>query len=74
MQISNNLFEEAKKLAQRERRTLKALVEKGLRRIISDRKKQDGFRLRKATFKGNGIQPHLANASWEGIRILSYKR
>jgi len=73
IQIPNSLFEEARKLAHRERTTLKALVEEGLRRIISDRKQRSGFRLRKATFKGNGIQPHLADASWDRIRELSYE-
>jgi hypothetical protein len=73
IQIPNSLFEEARKLAHRERTTLKALVEEGLRRIISDRRQRSGFHLRKATFKGNGIQPHLADASWDRIRELSYE-
>jgi hypothetical protein len=73
IQIPNNLFEEARKLAHRERTTLKALVEEGLRRIISDRKKRSSFHLRKATFKGNGIQPQLADVSWDRIRELSYE-
>jgi CRISPR/Cas system-associated protein Csm6 len=73
MQIPENLFEEARKLAQRERTTMKALVEEGLRRIISERKRRSAFRLRKATFKGAGLQPHVTGASWEQIRELSYE-
>lgn len=73
IQIPDSLFEEARKLAHRERTTLKALVEEGLRRIISERKQRGGFRLRKATFKGNGLQPHLAGAPWDQIRDLSYE-
>lgn len=73
IQIPENLFEEARKLAHRERTTMKALVEEGLRRIISERKRRSAFRLRKATFKGTGLQPHLAGASWEQIRELSYE-
>ena len=60
-------------MAQRERTTLRALVEQGLRRVIAERKRRGGFRLRKATFKGRGVQPHLAGASWEQIRELSYE-
>ncbi len=60
-------------MSQREQTTLKALVEEGLRRIISERKGRGRFRLRKATFKGNGLQPELAGASWERIRELSYE-
>ena len=60
-------------MAHRDRTTLKALVEEGLRKIISDRKRRKGFQLRKATFKGNGLQPHLEGASWDQIRELSYE-
>jgi CRISPR/Cas system-associated protein Csm6 len=73
IQIPDSLFEEARKLAHRERTTLKALVEEGLRRIISERKRRGEFRLRRATFKGNGLQPQLAGASWDHIRDLSYE-
>lgn len=71
--ISDSLFEEARKLAHRERTTLKALVEQGLRLIVSERKRRNGFRLRKVTFKGQGLQLHLSGASWEQIRELSYE-
>ena len=60
-------------MAQRERTTLRALVEQGLRRVIAERKRRGGFRLRRATFKGRGVQPHLAGASWDQIRELSYE-
>jgi len=73
IQIADNLFKEARKLAHRERTTLKALVEQGLRLIVSERKRRNGFRLRKATFKGQGLQPHLSGASWEQIRELRYE-
>jgi len=52
---------------------MKALIEEGLRRIVSQHKRRNGFRLRKATFKGNGLQAHLAGASWDQIRELSYE-
>ena len=73
IEIPDSLFEEARKLAQRERTTLKALVEQGLRRVIAERQRGNGFRLRKATFKGQGLQSHLAGASWEQIRELTYE-
>lgn len=73
IQIPDSLFEDARKLAHRERTTLKALIEEGLRRIISDRKRRTGFRLRKATFKGTGLQSHLTGATWDQIRELSYE-
>jgi hypothetical protein len=73
IQIPDSLFEEARQLARREGTTLKALVEQGLRRILSERKRRLRFRLRKVTFTGQGLQPPLAGASWEHIRNISYE-
>jgi hypothetical protein len=74
IQIPDSLLKEAKKLANENHTTLRAVIEEGLRRILSDRKKRRGrFKLRKATFKGNGLQPHLAGAGWNQIRDLSYE-
>ena len=70
--IPESLLEETRKIANRERTTIKALIEEGLRRTIDQRKKIRGFRLRKATFKGNGLQSDAAAASWEKIREMSY--
>ena len=73
IQIPDSLFAETRKLAHQERTTLKALVEEGLRRVVSERRQRGRFRLRKATFRGRGLQPHLVAASWEQIRELSYE-
>jgi Arc/MetJ family transcription regulator len=73
IQIPDSLFQEARRLAQREHTTLKALVEQGLRRTLAEHKRRGGFRLRKVTFKGQGLQPPIAGASWEQIRELSYE-
>lgn len=73
IQIPDSLFEEARRLAEREHTTLKALVEQGLRRTLAERKKRRAFRLRKVTFKGRGLQAPVAGASWEQIRDLSYE-
>jgi mRNA-degrading endonuclease RelE of RelBE toxin-antitoxin system len=75
IQISDSLFKEARKVAHQERTTLKALVEEGLHKVISERHRRKGkaFRLRKATFKGKGLQPHLAGATWDQILDISYE-
>jgi hypothetical protein len=70
--IPDTLLEEARKIATRERTTIKALIEEGLRRTIDNRKQKAAFQLRRATFKGNGLQPDAAGASWEKIREMSY--
>ncbi len=67
------LLAEAKKIAAKEGRPVRALVEEGLRRLIAERKRTTAFRLRKVTFKGKGLQPHLAGATWEQIRDTAYE-
>ena len=52
---------------------MKVIVEMGLRRVVSERKRRSRFRLRKATFKGTGLQPHLAGAAWDQVLQLTYE-
>ena len=73
VQIPDSLFEEVRTLAHREQTTMKALIQEGLRRIISERKRPNRFRLRKATFKGQGLHPDLNGVSWDQIREKSYE-
>lgn len=72
--IADPLLAEARKIAASEGTTLRALVEQGLRRVITENKRKPKFRLKLVTFKGDGLQPHLKNASWAEIRDLSYER
>jgi hypothetical protein len=73
--IADSLFEEARKLARQERTTLKALVDEGLRKVVAERRgrKSGPFKLRKASFKGRGLQPHLAGATWDQILDIGYE-
>ncbi|MEW6349778.1 MAG: type II toxin-antitoxin system VapB family antitoxin [Thermodesulfobacteriota bacterium] len=71
--IPDSLFEEARAIAAKERTTFKALVEEGLRRVITDRQQRGRFVLRKATFRGNGLHAGLSGASWEQVRALAYE-
>jgi hypothetical protein len=73
LDIPDPLLREARKVAERERTTLRALVEQGLRRVLADRQRRRGFRLRKASFKGQGLHPDMRNAGWERLRELAYE-
>jgi len=74
IEIADPLLDEARKLAARERPTLRALIEQGLRRVLSERKSRGGaFRLRKASFKGRGLHPDMQGATWEQIRDKIYE-
>ncbi len=72
IEISDPLLKEAKKLAAREGVTLRTLVEKGLRHELERRAKPTQFRLRKATFKGDGLSPGAQGLSWDQLRDLAY--
>ena len=72
--IPDPLLEEARRAADREGTTLKALVEAGLRRVLAERRGRGApFRLRDASFQGDGIQPGVATGSWEAIRDAIYE-
>lgn len=72
VEVSGALLSRAKAVASRERTTLRALIEEGLRRLLDSRRVREPFRLRKASFGGRGLQPHLSDGDWERIRDLSY--
>lgn len=73
VEIPDSLLEAAKEVAAHEGITLRALLEEGLRRTLADRQRQRKFRLRRASFKGKGLQPGMAGGSWERIRDLLYE-
>ena len=72
--IADPILREARRLANREGTTLRALVEQGLRHVISERKRKQPFRLNLITVSGQGLRPELRDASWERIRDLAYER
>lgn len=72
VEIPDTLLEEARKLAARQDTTLRVLIIEGLRRTIAERKRTGTFRLRKATFRGTGLQPDVEGAGWERIRDMAY--
>ena len=54
VEISDNVLEEAKRLAAREGTTVKALIEQGLRQIISAKKKAGGLSPKKGHLQRPG--------------------
>ena len=72
--ISDRLLREARKVAAREHTTLRALVEQGLRSVVAAGRRQQAFRLRKASYKGRGLRTELRQAEWAQIRQLGYER
>jgi hypothetical protein len=73
IEISDALLREVRKLAAREGVTLRALVERGLHRVIADLKQAPPFRMRDGSFEGNGLQPEVRDLSWDQIRDMLYE-
>ena len=73
LDIADPLLRKARKVAARERTTLRALVEQGLRQVLVEKEQRRPFRLRKASFKGRGLRPELGGAGWERLRDLAYE-
>lgn len=73
IEIDDALLEQARRIAVRDRTTVRALVEHGLRRELTDRTRTKRFLLRKASFKGRGLQPAARGLSWERLRDVAYR-
>jgi len=73
VEISDTLLREVRELAAREGVTLRTLAERGLHRIVAETKDSEPFKLRRASFKGRGLQEELDEASWDGVCGLIYR-
>ena len=73
VEISDTLLREVREVAAREGVTLRALVERGLHRVVADTNRAVPFKLRRASFKGKGRQAGLGEASWDTLRDLAYQ-
>ena len=73
IELPDALACEARELAAREKTTLRELVEAGLRAVLRERRRVAGFRLRDASFRGEGLQPEFRGASWDRVREAAYE-
>lgn len=73
VEISEQLARQARELAERERTTLRALIEAGLRAVLRERRRRSHFELRDASFRGRGLQPAFRAGRWEQIREAAYE-
>jgi hypothetical protein len=74
IELSDAALDEARRVALKEGTSLRALIEEGLRRVLADRRaRRAGFRLRRASFRGDGLAPEFEGASWPAVRDAIYR-
>lgn len=73
IEISDALLEAARARAQQEGTTLRSLVEEGLRHVLEDASRAEGFTLRDASVPGRGLDPEVREGRWETVRALIYE-
>ena len=73
IEISDPILRKVRKLAAGQGVTLRTLVERGLHRVVAETRTSAPFRLRRASFKGEGLQADMRGASWGKVRDLAYE-
>ena len=71
VEIPDSLLRDAKRVALKERTTVRALIEQGLRLIVRGRS-SERFTLRNASFTADGLLPGRSLQDWDAIRDLTY--
>jgi hypothetical protein len=73
VEISDTLFEQLKKRAQREGASMRELIEAALQRFLSPPPRgQKPFKLKDGSVRGDGLHPDIEPGNWEQIRELAY--
>ena len=71
--LPDRLLEDAKEMASKQKTTIRALLEEGLRAVLKARSRPRPFKLRRATFLGQGLNPDVREGSWESLRDAIYE-
>ena len=73
VEIADHLLREARRLAISQGVTLRALIERGLHHVLAEARPAAAFKLRRASFRGKGLQPAFRDAGWERLRDTAYE-
>jgi hypothetical protein len=71
--IADDLLSRAKAVAARDKTTLRALIERGLRVVLEERRRSKPFKLRDASVGGQRLQPGIRIGAWSEITSLIYE-
>ncbi len=73
IEIATPLLEEAKAIAAKEKTTLRALVEEGLRQILRSKRSRNSYLPADGSVDGGGLTPEMeARGGWAKIRHAAY--
>lgn len=73
IEIPDALLTAARRAAAHDGVTLRALMIEGLHKALAARRRDEKFRLRDASFAGEGLQPGLGDGAWDRLRDLAYE-
>jgi hypothetical protein len=73
IEIADDLFERARRLARKENTTLRAITEQGLRLVLKERERRPVKLPPLVTVRGNGLTDEFKKASWAKIRDEIYQ-
>ncbi len=73
IEIADELFERAQSIARREKTTLRALTEEGLRLVLKGKESRTRAWKWKPVIRGGGLNPEYKDWDWGKIRNLIYE-
>lgn len=74
IEIADDLFARAQRVARKEKTTFRALTEQGLRIVLKEKQaKTVKWRWKPLVVQGGGLTDEFKNASWEKIRDEIYR-
>jgi len=73
IEIADDLFERAQRTARKEKTTLRALTEEGLRLVLKEKESKTRRWKWKPVTRGGGLNPEYKDWDWNTIRGLIYE-
>jgi hypothetical protein len=73
IEIADDLFERAQRLARKKKTTFRSLTEQGLRMVLQEKQDRPGKLPPLVTVRGGGLTDEFKTASWDRIRNEIYR-
>jgi hypothetical protein len=73
IEIADDLFERARRIARKEKTTFRSLAEQGLRLVLKQKQAKARMRKWKPITRGGGLNPEFRDWNWDKVRALIYE-